>query len=167
SIVRRRIDAVDVMSMTVPSPIPDRTTLFPVLSAHLDHRSSIHRPEVSRLEIDARLGPMLDIRFCWFDPRIYVSVRDVTWYKKTEIRGTVEFAQTVPPDEALSTTFVQGALEALYPLGRRISVGGGGRLAWQRLSAQATKEVDTFFTTVFYGTVVYHEPTIHLRGGNT
>jgi hypothetical protein len=164
SIVRTRIDAVSFTGGPLPSPIPDRTRFFPVLTARFSHRFSWFRPEVSRVELDARLGPMMDIRFGWIDPRLNIALRDISYYKLTQLKATIDFGQTVPPDEPISTTYVQGELEALYALGRRFSVGGGIRGAWQRQTVP-NNEAYTFFTGIVYGAFVYHEPPIFLVGG--
>lgn len=164
SIARTRIDAIREDNGAFVSPIPERTRFFPVITAHFSHRLSFHRPEVSRIEFDARLGPIMDLRFGWIDPRITFSIRDITYYKKIEIRGSVEFAQTIPPDEPISTTFLQGIVEALYPLSRRFYGGGGLRLAWQQQTENHTT-FPSFLTNVLYGTVVWREPGIYLVGG--
>ncbi len=106
----------------------------------------------------ASLGPAIDTRYGFIDPRfeVDVGVLDPISPKYT-LNAHAAFVRSVPPT-TLDATYVAAWVELLRRVDAyRFEVGGGVRGAYQR-----DPFTGEFFVMSFYLTFVWHEPRIKL-----
>jgi len=155
AIVRSYIEGEGVQVFAIS---PARTRFYPIAGAEIVHRLAIARPDASRIEASARLAPVVDSRLGVVDPRLMLSLRNVTRaLKHARMTSEVSFAQTVPPDGRNAVSLLLWIGEFSWALSKRFDVGVALRGAWQQQGGQSS-----FVTAQGSLFLEYHEPTIRL-----
>ena len=114
------------------------------------------RPWHSRLDLSARVEPLVDIRFSIVDSRFDGSARWTYASGRTAFTSSVSILRSLPPT-SIDATYVTFAVEGLHQLDKWTALGLGVRGAWQHDAF-----TDSYFVVGFYTAFVWQGRPIHL-----
>ncbi|HEY1958229.1 MAG TPA: hypothetical protein VGH28_21580 [Polyangiaceae bacterium] len=139
SLVRQQIDR----------GAPDTFTPEPSGEATLSQNLGTAEPWRSKLELTARVTPVVDIRYAIVESRAEGDVRFTYGTARDKLTASVSLVRSIPPT-TIDATYVDFALEGVHQLDKRVGVGVGSRGAWQHDAI-----TDSFFIVGFYVTFIW------------
>lgn len=137
---------------------PYASNVVPTGYVTLAAEPPLGRTERPRIELGARLSPLLDVRYGVVDPRLEAWAQWGGHFGRTALTMRVSWLRSVPPT-SLDVSAVSVTSEASRAIGRRFDVGTGVRGFWQTTPTQSP--VPVVFVTYFLS-LAWHEPRIKL-----
>ena len=146
SVVRQQIDR-GATETYQPEPEGEATLSFDLGAA---------QPWRSRLELTARVTPLVDIRYAIVESRAEAAARFTYGTERDKLAASVSFVRSIPPTN-IDATYLDFAVEGVHQLDKRVGVGLGTRGAWQHDAF-----TDSFFIVGFYLTFIWQSLPIRL-----
>ena len=123
---------------------PFITHVYPVIRASFTHERVVEDLHTF-LRVDAQLAPLIDVRTGIVDQRAQGSILLSIPIQRVTLAGSFSGTRSVSSPYVQPVTGLQGVFEVAYRVDRHVSLGAGGRYAWQVQTGQPSISASAAF----------------------
>ena len=111
---------------------PFSSRVYPVATLRLESVEPPHAEGGHSVSVDARLAPVVDIRYGTIDERAQLVATASVVHERTTYTLQASGTQSLDPEILGAASYVFGGAEVRYAFSRSLEISAGARAAWQK-----------------------------------